>query len=119
MAVRWFARFTASLAAALTANVLATMDAKAATTSTSVRYAKMQNRRLAVASMFSAMTTAMVCPLWRSDANSEPKSCTAPMKMPPISTHRSTGTQPNTAAWMGPLMGPAPAMDEKWCPNTT
>ena len=24
------------------------------------------------------------------------------------------GTQPKTAAWIGPLIGPAPAMEEKW-----
>ena len=85
----------------------------------SVRYEKMQNSFLAVSSMFSAMTVASVCPLWRMEANSAPKSCMAPKKMPPMSTHRSTGTQPKMAAWMGPLMGPAPAMDEKWWPIRT
>ena len=79
----------------------------------------MQNSFFAVLSIFSATTTASVWPLWRSDANKLPKSCIAPKKMPPMSTHKSTGTQPNTAAWMGPLMGPAPAMDEKWWPSTT
>ena len=113
MAVCWLARLVASVAAAETTNVFATMDANAATTSSRVRYAKMQNSFLAVSSMFSATTVASVWPLWRMDANSEPKSCMAPKKMPPMSTHKSTGTQPNTAAWMGPLMGPAPAMDEK------
>ena len=33
------------------------------------------------------------------------QSWTAPKKMPPISTHSTTGIQPNTAAWMGPLIG--------------
>ena len=41
-----------------------------------------------------------------------PKSVTAPKKIPPISTHKSTGTQPNTAAWIAPVTGPAPAIDE-------
>lgn len=128
MAVRMLAKFPVSTATALaassvgtgaTAKVLATMEAKAATTKMSVRYEKMQNSFLAVSSMFSAMTVASVCPLWRMEANSAPKSCMAPKKMPPMSTHRSTGTQPKMAAWMGPLMGPAPAMDEKWWPSTT
>ena len=119
IAVCSLARFDAAAAVALTANVLATMEANAATTSSNVRYAKMQNSFFAVLSMFSATTTASVWPLWRSDANKLPKSCIAPKKMPPMSTHKSTGTQPNTAAWMGPLMGPAPAMDEKWWPSTT
>ena len=128
MAVRMFAILAASTAAALagspdgtgdTAKVLATIEAKAATTKISVRYAKMQNSFLAVPSIFCAMTVASVCPLWRIEANSAPKSCVAPKKMPPMSTHKSTGTQPKMAAWMGPLMGPAPAMDEKWWPSTT
>ena len=58
----------------------------------------MQNSFFAVSSMFSWMTLASVCPLWRIDANSAPKSCMAPKKMPPIRTHSTTGTQPNTAA---------------------
>ena len=128
MAVRMLAILADSVEAALaassngtgtTAKVLATMEAKAATTKMSVRYAKMQNSFLAVSSMFWAITVASVCPLWRMEANSAPKSCIAPKKMPPRSTHRSTGTQPKMAAWMGPLMGPAPAMDEKWWPSTT
>ena len=124
MAVRLFARFvpvisTTPSALGTTAKVPATMDAKAATTRISVRYAKTQNSFFAVSSMFSWITLASVWPLWRSDANRAPKSCMAPKKMPPMSTHKSTGTQPNTAAWMGPLMGPAPAMDEKWWPKTT
>ena len=43
-----------------------------------------------------------------------PFSHTPPKKMPPMRTHSSTGTQPKTAAWIGPLIGPAPAMEEKW-----
>lgn len=42
-----------------------------------------------------------------------------PKKMPPTSTHRVTGSQPNMAAPMGPVIGPAPAMEEKWCPMST
>jgi len=42
------------------------------------------------------------------------KSCTAPMKMPPRITHSTAGTKPYTIAKVGPMMGPAPAMLEKW-----
>nr|DAS40199.1 MAG TPA: hypothetical protein [Microviridae sp.] len=33
--------------------------------------------------------------------------------MLPIKIHSITGTQPNTAAVIGPTIGPAPAMEEK------
>ena len=69
--------------------------------------------------MVEEMISPMDWPLWRIDANSAPKSCTPPKKIPPIRTHKRTGTQPKTAAWIGPLMGPAPAIDEKWCPMRT
>ena len=45
-------------------------------------------------------------------AYSAPKSVTAPKKMPPRMIHRRTGSQPNAAAWIAPVTGPAPAMDE-------
>ena len=61
----------------------------------------------------------MVRPLFFTEAYMDEKSCTAPKNTPPMSTHKSTGTQPNTAAWMGPLMGPAPAMEANWWPKTT
>ena len=98
MAVCSLARLVAGAAVAETTNVFATMEANAATTSSNVRYAKMQKSFFAVLSMFSATTTASVWPLWRSEANRAPKSCMAPKKMPPMSTHKSTGTQPKTAA---------------------
>ena len=99
--------------------VPATMEAKAPTTSTRVRKEKMTNRRLARRPMLPAMTSPMERPLLRREANREPKSCTPPKKMPPTTTQMKQGSQPKTAAWMGPLMGPAPAMDEKWWPSTT
>ena len=39
-------------------------------------------------------------------------------KTPPIRTHSRTGSQPNAAAWMAPVTGPAPAMEENWWANT-
>ena len=42
------------------------------------------------------------------------------MKITPSTIHSSAGPQPNTsAAVIGPTIGPAPAMELKWCPNTT
>ena len=57
MAVCWLARFVAAFVpsrSGTTANVFATMEVNAATTSSNVRYAKMQNSFFAVLSMFSA-----------------------------------------------------------------
>ena len=51
-------------------------------------------------------------------AYSAPKSVTAPKKMPPRITHKSTGSHPKAAAWIAPVTGPAPAMDENWWANT-
>jgi hypothetical protein len=48
-----------------------------------------------------------------------PKSCTAPTKIHPSTIHSSAGTQPQMTAIAGPSSGPSPAIDAKWCPNTT
>ena len=46
------------------------------------------------------------------------KSCTAPKKTAPITIHNNTGSHPNqTAAKIGPTIGPAAAIAEKCCPN--
>ena len=52
-------------------------------------------------------------PPFRAEAKRDPKSCRPPKKIPPITHHKKTGTQPNTAARIGPLIGPAPAIEEK------
>ena len=58
-------------------------------------------------------------PRWRRLATSDEKSCTPPMNTAPMAIHSSAGPHPNTsAALMGPTIGPAPAMELKWCPNT-
>ena len=49
----------------------------------------------------------------------EPKSCTAPMKMEPMRTHRRAGSQPQMMAMAGPTMGPVPAMEVKWWTKRT
>ena len=46
------------------------------------------------------------------DAYRAPKSCTAPKNNPPTTIHKNTGTHPNTLARIGPVTGPAPAIDE-------
>ena len=106
-------------AALVVPKVDATMDANAATTSSSVSHAKVRNRRFAFWPIVSRMTSPMDWPLLRTEAKSAPKSWTPPKKMPPTTTQRRTGTQPKIAAWIGPLIGPAPAIDEKWWPIRT
>ena len=45
------------------------------------------------------------------EAYRAPKSCTAPKKMPPTSTHSTTGSQPKAIATMVPVTGPAPQIE--------
>ena len=52
----------------------------------------------------------MVCPRFRRLMTKAPKSCTAPMKIDPNSTHIKAGTQPHMMAIAGPTIGPVPAM---------
>ena len=54
-----------------------------------------------------------VWPLLRRLTTSAPKSCTAPMKMEPSTTHNSAGTQPHMMAIAGPTIGPVPAIEVK------
>ena len=89
------------------------MAAKAATTRIRVRYEKMIKRRFARRDMLAEITSPMDCPLCRIEANNAPKSWTPPKNTPPTRIHRVTGSQPNMAAPIGPVIGPAPAIDEK------
>lgn len=67
-----------------------------------------------------SMTSPIDFPSWRIEAMTAPKSCGPPRNMEPKMHHTIVGSQPNIeAAVIGPTMGPAPAMDEKWCPSTT
>ena len=61
--------------------------------------------------MYFSISWASDLPLFLTLAYSAPKSCTAPKKMPPTSTHRSTGSQPNISAVMVPVTGPAPQIE--------
>ena len=103
----------ASPAALVAPKVEATIEANAATTRSRVSHANTRKSLFAFWPMVSLITTPMDCPLLRTDANSAPKSWTPPKKMPPIRTQSITGIHPKAAAWIGPLIGPAPAMDEK------
>ena len=46
---------------------------------------------------------------------STPKSCTPPTRIAPTKIHTQVGPHPKyIAAKIGPTIGPAPAIDEKW-----
>jgi len=55
-------------------------------------------------------------PLRRSEQNRIVKSCTAPPRTTPMTSHSVPGRNPNWAASVGPTSGPAPAIAAKWCP---
>ena len=57
--------------------------------------------------------------LLRMDTTSAPKSWTAPTRIDPSKTQTRAGSQPHITAIAGPTIGPVPAMDVKWCPNST
>ena len=91
--------------------VPATISAKAAITS---RVNSQQNSRKSLRPslpMYFSISRPMDLPSFFTLAYSAPKSVTAPKKMPPRMIHSSTGSQPNAAAWMAPVTGPAPAME--------
>jgi hypothetical protein len=60
-----------------------------------------------------------VWPRFRIETTSAPKSCTAPIRIDPKKTHKSAGSHPHMTAIAGPTIGPVPAIDVKWWPNTT
>ena len=72
---------------------------------------KSRNSTLPAPPMYSSMIRPSPLPLLRTEANREEKSCTAPKNMLPMMIQTSTGPQPNMAAIIGPLIGPAPAME--------
>ena len=67
---------------------------------------------LPVFPIYFSISIPMDFPSFLTDAYSAPKSCTAPKNNPPMISHNKTGTHPNTDARIGPVTGPAPAMDE-------
>ncbi len=95
----------------------ATMSIKEAIKKNIVNSAKIKNSCFPYFPTFFSVMATRDLPLLRTEANKEEKSCAAPKKMPPSTIHSTTGIQPKMAACTGPLMGLAPAIDEKWCPN--
>ncbi len=95
------------------------MSPNAAMTSSENTQQKIRNRRLPVLPMYCSIIRPMDLPSLLTDAYREPKSCTAPKNTPPTRIHSRAGSQPNMAAMMGPVTGPAPAMVENWCAKTT
>ena len=73
----------------------------------------MMNSLFARLLIFAEIISPIDIPLLRTDAKSAPKSCTPPKKIPPIRIQSVTGSHPNIAAPIGPVIGPAPAIDEK------
>ena len=57
--------------------------------------------------------------LCRVEIQRVPKSCTAPAKIVPSTTHRNAGNHPQMTAIAGPTMGAAPATEVKWWPKRT
>ena len=57
--------------------------------------------------------------LLRTLAQMAPKSCTPAKNIVPMTTHRNAGSQPQTTAMLGPMIGAAPATAVKWCPQST
>ena len=91
--------------------VPATMSANAAMTMPQNSQQNSRNSLRPVLPMYFSISIPMDLPSFLTEAYSAPKSVTAPKKMPPIRTHSRTGSQPNAAAWMAPVTGPAPAME--------
>lgn len=58
-----------------------------------------------------AATSPILFPLCLSDNIIDPKSCTAPIKMHPKTTHISAGTHPHIMPIAGPTIGPVPAIE--------
>ena len=57
--------------------------------------------------------------LLRTLAQMAPKSWTPAKNIVPMTTHRKAGSQPQTTAMLGPMIGAAPATAVKWCPHRT
>ena len=74
---------------------------------------KIRNISLARGLIIVEVISAMERPFSFRLTTSAPKSCTAPIKMVPITIQTRAGSQPQYAAMQGPIMGAAPAMDVK------
>ena len=110
---------TGSTAPGLPMNRLEITTAKTAFTSSSrKKITSMKSTRPRSPTIFPA-SVPIEFALWRVEIHSVPKSCTAPAKMVPSTTHRNAGSHPQMTAIAGPTMGAAPATEVKWWPNST
>jgi hypothetical protein len=67
----------------------------------------------------SSVSEPMERALWRAEIQRVAKSWTPAKKMVPKITHSSAGSHPQKTAIAGPTMGAAPAIEVKWCPQST
>ena len=69
------------------------------------------NKDLARGPTMSSATFPTDTPRARMEMTSAPKSCTAPMKRVPRTTHSIAGTHPQITAIAGPNIGESPAIE--------
>ena len=93
-------------------NVPATISVNAAITNKVNNQQNNMKSFRPVLPMYFSMIIPMDLPSFFTDAYKAPKSCTAPKKSPPMMSQSNTGTHPKTDARIGPVTGPAPAMEE-------
>ena len=72
-----------------------------------------RNSARALLPMIIPVKSPMEWPLFFAESTKHPKSCTAPMKIVPKTTHSTAGSQPHITAIAGPTIGAAPATDVK------
>ena len=93
-------------------NVPATISVNAAITRSVNNQQNNINNFLPVLPIYFSIIIPIDLPSFLTEAYKAPKSCTAPKNKPPMINHKRTGTHPNTHASIGPVTGPAPAIDE-------
>ncbi len=100
-------------------NVPAIWRVNSVTTRTSVDQEKSKKRILPGLPSIVPIIVPIDSPSCRTERNIAIISCAEPMNMQPRIIHSATDAQPNSAASTGPTMGPAPAIEAKWCPRST
>ena len=87
--------------------------AKTAKTSHVKHIIKIRNRIRILLFIVEAEISATDLPFSFKLSTKAPKSCTAPIKIEPRTTHERAGSQPQYTAMQGPIIGAAPAIDVK------
>ena len=87
------------------------MKANSAITTVRKKNISAINSIRALGEMISPMYWPIDFPWWRAEMIRVPKSCTAPIKMEPNTTHSIAGSQPQITAIAGPMMGDEPAIE--------